>query len=83
MRDHQIDPTIDSFYIKTENCESFFDDFLSIGYGEELRILPSSQTVFTSLCFELGNDTLCSDIVDCSGVLTSKNVLNRIRMKRQ
>jgi hypothetical protein len=77
----QSDPTLDSYQVQTPNCSDIFAQFLSIGYGEDVAVTESTRDVFVSLCVELGNEDVYSQILDVVE-LTCDNVLSRLKMKR-
>jgi hypothetical protein len=77
----QMDSSVESYSVQSENCSEIIEQFLSIGYGEEVELSQSTRGPFFSLCKELGNEDFCFQILE-NVELTCENVLNLLKLKR-
>jgi hypothetical protein len=75
---HKTDPTMDQYVIATPDPAHAFPDFLSLGYGETIRVLDASAEFLLALSRELENDELFQSILS-QDEFTVANVVYRLR----
>jgi hypothetical protein len=80
---HEVDPTIDSFFVETKDLKKEFGAFVSLGYGEEIEVTESNRNFFCEVCKELQNSEFCEMLINgIDECLTISNAVERFCLLR-
>jgi hypothetical protein len=81
---HLIDDTLSECKVEIEDPNEYFNDFLSLGSGNTIKVDESNQSVLLSICSELSNQELCEKILErTSNDITMSNVIDRVSFLSQ
>jgi hypothetical protein len=79
---HRIDPTIDEYWVETEDREELFEKILSVCQGCEFRVTSENRAFVTSLANEFENEELFVLCLDAIGeALTPESAAERLCLK--